>query len=281
MATGASGRWLRLLAISCAALSLRAEAGQPFSHDGWARVLRTAVNAVGEVDYGALKQDARALDAYVAMLAEASPVNRPELFPSKAHELAYYINAYNALVTKGVAKAYPTQSVRDLGMLFGFFRREEYVLGGKKISLQTLEHDIIRKQYGDPRIHFAIVCASLSCPKLAAEPYVAARLDAQLDAAARQFVNERRNALVANGAVTLSEIFKWYAGDFQKQAPTVLEYLKKYAAPELRRALDGKLRVKYFDYDWAINDPGSRARAKSVYERELASGVPVSGGPRL
>ena len=268
MATAANVRWSRLLATSL--LFVIAASAQ---HEVWDRVVKKHVNAFGEVNYGALKTDRADLDAYVKWLGEVSPEKQAAQFPTKADELAYYINAYNAFTTAGVVKGYPTKSVRDLGMVFGFFRRGDHRMGGRWISLTDLENKIIRSErYKEPRIHFAIVCASLSCPKLAAEAFTASNLERLLDAGARQFVNERRNIYVKDGAVRMSEIFKWYENDFKWSAPSVLEFANKYAKPDLKKALDGlpaKPRVQYFDYDWAINDPGSRAKAKSEFEREL------------
>lgn len=272
MATAASVRWSRLLASSLLAAVAAMAADAP--HAVWDRVVKKHVNAIGEVNYGALKTDRADLDAYVKWLVEVSPEKQPLEFPSKAAELAYYINAYNAFTTAGVVKSYPTKTVRDLGMLFAFFRRADYAMGGRKISLMELENKIIRSEkYKEPRIHFAIVCASLSCPKLAREAFTAANLETLLDAGARQFVNERRNVLVKDGTVTMSEIFKWYEGDFKWKAASALEFAKMYATPELKAALDKlprNARVKHFDYDWGINDPGSRAKAKSEYEREIS-----------
>lgn len=269
--TTASGRWFRLLAMSCAAV---AAAFAEERHEVWDRVVKKHVSAIGEVNYGALQSGRADLDAYVKWLGEVSPENQPARFPSKADELAYYINAYNAFTTAGVVNAYPTKSVRDLGMVFGFFRRADYVMGGRKISLTELENKIIRSErYKEPRIHFAIVCASLSCPKLAAEAFTASNLERLLDAGARQFVNERRNVFVKDGAVTFSEIFKWYEADFRWKSASVLDFVKAHAKPELKSALErlpARPRVKYFDYDWGINDPGSRAKAKSEFEREIS-----------
>ena len=270
MATAASARWSRLLAISLVSIA----ASGADQHAVWDRVVKKHVNAIGEVNYGALRSDRADLDAYVKWLGEVSPQNRPDVFTTKADELAYYINAYNAFTTAGVVKGYPTKSVRDLGFVFGFFRRDDYLMGGRKISLTNLENKIIRSErYREPRIHFAIVCASLSCPKLRSEAFTAANLERLLDASARQFVNERRNVYVKGTSVTMSEIFKWYEKDFQWAAPSLLEFAKKYAAPDLQAAI-GKLppgtRLQYFDYDWAINDPGSRAKAKSEFEREIS-----------
>lgn len=267
--------WSRLLATSGALASLRAAAGATAGIDDsqWQRVLDKYVSAIGEVDYAGIQKDRGDLDNYVQQIAGAAPWNKPERFPTPAAQLAYYINAYNALVTAGVVKSYPAKSVRDLGALYGFFRRDDYVMGGRKISLQTLERKFIQsKEFSEPRIHFAIVCASLSCPKLSKKVFRAETLEAQLAEGARQFVAERRNVLVEGETVTLSEIFKWYDSDFRWKAPSVIDFVKLYAAPELKAKLAAiaRPRIKFVDYDWSINDPGSRVKAKSPYEREIA-----------
>ncbi|MGH9657690.1 MAG: DUF547 domain-containing protein [Bryobacteraceae bacterium] len=245
-------------------------AGTGFDHSIWDRILKKHVNAIGEVDYAAIKKDRADVDAYVLALGESSPDSRKELFPSRNHELAYWINAYNALVTKGVVDAYPTRSVRDLGFAYGFFRRKDYTLGGQKISLLALENDIIRKRYQDARIHFAIVCASISCPRLSPDAFAGDQLDQHLDAATRMALAERRILAVKPEAneVVLSALFDWYKEDYGP----VLDFLKKYATVKDREALERikKPKLKYYDYDWSINDPGSRRRAKSLVERELA-----------
>lgn len=229
------------------------------------------VNAVGEVDYAALKNN-RDLAAYVDALRATSPENKKESFTTKSDELAYWINAYNALITWGVVKAYPTKSVRDLGLLFGFFRRRDYVLGGRTMSLQELEHEIIRKRYQEPRIHFAIVCASLSCPKLSPRAYTAANLEEQLSFQTRQYFAETRNLAIQGNTVILAKILAWYSADFGGAKPTLLDYARRHTTEAKQRQLAALRdpRITFRDYDWAINDPGSRARAKTPEERELA-----------
>ena len=124
---------LRVLILVLILLALAAPAAAGgFDHSTWERVLKARVNAIGEVDYAALKAN-RNLDEYIRLLGESSPANRPELFPSRAHQLAYWLNAYNAFVMKGVVDNYPTRSVRDLGALYGFFRRKDYTAGGVRI----------------------------------------------------------------------------------------------------------------------------------------------------
>jgi hypothetical protein len=183
----------------------------PFDHTSWDRVLKAYVNEIGEVDYAALKNYGKDLDAYVEVVGRASPVTRPELFPNRAHELAYWINAYNALTVRGVVDGYPVASIRDLGLLWAFFRKKVYVAGGQTLSLNNIEHDIIRKKYNEPRIHFALVCASISCPRLEREAFTGNDLEPQLDRVARRFVNERRNVTIdtARNEVRLSKIFDW------------------------------------------------------------------------
>jgi hypothetical protein len=236
-------------------------------------VLKSYVNQIGEVDYAAIKTHRKDLDDYVRRLGEASPTNRVDLFPTHPDELAYWINAYNAFVTRGVVDRYPTRSVRDLGLLYSFFLRKDYTAGGAKMSLRSLENDIIRKRYGEPRIHFAIVCASLSCPMLSRDAFAAGNLEELLTRQARRFINQRRNVNVNAPAnqVTLSSIFKWYRADFEGKQ-SLLEFVRRYADVSLRSALDRlkQPKISYYDYDWSINDPGSRARSKNPYERELA-----------
>jgi len=239
-------------------------AAAPFDHSVWDRVLRARVNGHGEVDYAALQRDRRDLDEYIRLLGSASPANHLEQFPTRADELAYWINAYNAFVTSAVVDNYPTASVRDIGMMFGFFRSNARTAGGKAMSLRYLENEIIRKQYREPRIHFALVRASLSCPYLAREAYTGAFLDEQLDRAARHFMGQRRNLAVdtAKNGVMLSAIFNWYKPDFEGTPPqrTLLQYIRQYTDDETRRALDAlkQPRVRFYDYDWSLNSLGSR-----------------------
>lgn len=246
-----------------------------FDHSAWDRVLKRSVSEIGEVDYGALKKDHAEFDQYLEQLRAVSPVNKPELFPTRAEQMAYWINAYNALVTKGIVDHYPVKSVRNIGLLFSFFRSKDWVVGGETMSLDHIEHDTLRAKYGDPRVHVAIVCASLSCPKLSRNAFTAENLDRQLDELLRAFVAERRNVLIDPQAntITYTQIFQWYGGDFEKSSKgTLLDYIRPYLSEEQRKQIAAMKspRIRFKAYDWAINDPGSRARASSPYERELA-----------
>lgn len=244
-----------------------------FDHSAWDRVLKARVNAIGEVNYAGIKANRKDLDNYVQRLGQASPTNHAELFPTRADELAYWINAYNAFVTRGVVDGYPTRSVRDLGLLYSFFVRKDHTAGGVKMSLRSLENDIIRKQYSEPRIHFAIVCASLGCPMLSRDAFTGGNLEEQLTRQARRFINQRRNvnANASLNRITLSSIFKWYRADFEGKQ-SLLEFIRTYSDDTLRAALARlkQPKISFYNYDWSINDPGSRARSKNPYEHELA-----------
>lgn len=249
-------------------------------HSAWQKLLTAHVNDLGEVDYAAIKASPAALETYLRLLGEASPENRPDRFPSRKHELAYWLNAYNAFTIKGVVDGYPTQSIRDLGFLFGFFRKKVYAAGGRMMSLDHIEHQVIRKRYADPRIHFAIVCASISCPRLDREAFLGETLDDHLDRLTRRFVAERRNVTLSDvsNEVRLSKIFDWFEEDFAAAAQgrgkqAVLSFIRNYADRRTRESLDriAGPKVRYHNYDWSLNAPGSRAKAKNPLERELAS----------
>ncbi len=274
---------MKLLLLVALAAGHAVAAG--FDHAPWDRVLQARVNALGEVDYKGLKANRQDLDEYVRRLAEASPVSQPQRFRKREEQLAYWINAYNAFVMRGVIDRYPTDSVRSLGFAYGFFRRKDYTAGGAKISLLDLEDDILRKQYKDPRIHFAIVCASISCPFLWREAFVGDKLEEQLEQAARAFVNQKRNLTInaAANEITLGAVYglRDYEQDFQVVAGpggtrgTLLDYVRRYASEDHRKRLDGlkRPRIKFYEYDWSINEVGSRAKAKAPLERELAQSL--------
>ena len=256
-----------------------------FDHTPLDHVLKTYVNAIGEVDYAALKKNPGELDRYVETLVATSPANRPDLFPTREDRLAYWLNAYNGFVLQAVAARYPVKSVRDLGFLYGFFWRRKFVAGGQRMTLNHLEDQLIRKQFRDPRIHFVLVCASLSCPFLLRQALVGHALEQQLEASARRFINQSRNFTInaASNPVFLSGVYKLRNYDDKDFLPgirrrnpgkqiTMLHYLRRYLSPENLKALDAlkKPKIKFYKYDWSINDLGSRARAKLPQERELA-----------
>jgi Protein of unknown function, DUF547 len=253
----------------------------PFSHAGLDAVLARFVDADGRVDYAGLVREPAELERYYARLAAVSPDSHPSQFPDQASRLAYWINAYNAAVLKLVKDRYPLGGVEDVptphGLLFvpgkvRFFVLHRILLGGRKTSLYALENGVVRRRFREPRIHFALNCASGGCPRLPQRAFRPESLDAQLEAEARRFVAERRNFEIDDDARTiwLSAIFDWYEGDFTEPlvrsdgpAPTLLDAVARWLPPEdaagLRSRADG-YRVRFRPYDWSLNDQATAAR---------------------
>ncbi len=253
---------------------------QEFDYSPWDRVLKKYVTEMGRVDYAALEADSGDLDRYVTTIAARSPVSHPQVFPTRESQLAYWINAYNALVMKAVVANWPTKSVRSLGKLYSFFWARKFVAGGKEYTLNNIE-DILRKNLVDPRIHFAIVCASNSCPRLQREAYTPENTERLLEEAARFYINEPRNLKIdaANNRVTLPNILGHYHEDFENYVrahnagatghPQV-DYIRLYANPSNRALLDALKdpKIDHFGYDWGINDVHAPVAAGKFVEKE-------------
>ncbi len=164
-------------------------------------------------------------------------------------KLAFYINAYNAWMLEQVLQAYPVGSVTEIAPLWGVFTNKRIVVAGEKMSLNHLEKKIILKEFEDPRVHFAINCASRSCPPLLDEPYVASRLDAQLDAVVTEGVSNNPLTLRVDGkTVQVFEVFKWYAADFEKAGGT-----KAFVDTYRDTPLPEGAAIEFMDYDWSLN----------------------------
>lgn len=252
-----------ILALAAATAPAAARPGAPESYDlgPYARVLENYVTPEGQVRYAALQHGPADLNDFIRELAAISPESRPDLFPTRAAAMAYWINAYNAFVLAAVVEAYPVGSVRDLKLGFGlFFKRARFVAGGRRLSLDDIEHGILRKQFADPRLHFAINCASASCPRLARAPYRAEALEAQLEAAARAFIGREENVWMRGDVLFLSRIFEWYEEDFARAAAGegkagMVDYLARYLPEETAARLrQTKPRIEFYDYDWSLND---------------------------
>lgn len=231
-------------------------------HTPWARLLETylregAGGAPNRFDYGALKAapaDRAALKAYIEALAQAGPdaLNRDEAF-------AFWVNLYNALTVDVVVRHYPVASIRDIDISPGLFSNGPWgkkllSVAGRELSLDDIEHGILRADFDDRRVHYAVNCASVGCPDLAPAPYTAVELDAMLDRAARAYVNSPRGAHAEKGRLTASSIFKWYMKDFGGTEEGVLDEIRLYAGPELSRKLETVTGVAAYDYDWSLND---------------------------
>lgn len=252
-----NGSLLLVVAFALAMLPdfLRAAEAFDQSHGKFARVLAANVKAA-RVDYAKLKAAPAELDAY---LKEIEAVSASEFAKwGKADRLALLLNLYNAQTLRLIVDHYPVKSIRSIGTLPGAAWRELVVrFGGQMMSLDHLENKVIRVEYREPRIHFALVCAAVSCPPLRSEPYVGARLGEQLDDQARKFLAtpESNRFDAAKNTLYLSEIFKWYGEDFTKAAGSPAIYVKPFLPKAQRDALadPAKVKVKFTDYDWALN----------------------------
>ncbi len=212
----------------------------------------------GVVDYAGLKASgAAALSGYLDCVGRVERAEYARWSPRA--QLAYWINTYNASVLQLVLDHHPIKSVRKIGLLPGAAFREDFIASrifGKKVSLNTIEHEVLRKEFAEPRIHFALVCAARSCPALRSEAYRPGELDAQLDDAARTFLRDGRKnrADPAASKVYLSQIFKWYGEDFTRGGKTLAAALAPFSDGALRELLlRPGTQIDFADYDWSLN----------------------------
>ncbi len=220
-------------------------------------LLQRHVTPHGDVRYGDLHHRLEPLESFVRQIAAVSPHSHPELFPGDKAKLAYWINTYNSLVLWAFASKYPKDKDQLSGLIGRglFFYKRKFTVGGKKLTLAHIENDIIREEFDEPRIHFALVCASESCPWLANHAYTAARLEEMLEEETRRFLNQDRNVQIDREArvVHLSKLFDWYGKDFGVTQAERLAFIARYRtdAESLTR---GKWKVRHLDYDWSPND---------------------------
>ena len=230
-------------------------------HHPWHRLLKKYVDADGRVDYRAWKaspQDSARLSDYLSSLSCA----HPRLKSTEQAKLAFWINAYNAVTVYGILQEYPTTSIRNhTAQLFGYniWKDLQLFVGGRAYSLDDMEHAILRKMQ-EPRIHFAIVCASKGCPRLLNEAYLADQIEQQLDRNASDFFSRRQNFQQEGERFALSAILKWYGADFGKSQTEQLKTVARWLPTEeaRKRARSGEARVFYLDYDWSLNAQPNR-----------------------
>ncbi|MCB1874657.1 MAG: DUF547 domain-containing protein [Chromatiales bacterium] len=212
-------------------------------------------DGVNRVRYGSVTSaDKKTLERYIESLRDVS-VRRL----SKAQQLAYWINLYNALTVNTVLKHYPVRSIRDIDISPGLFSdgpwgKKLLTIEGQDVSLNDIEHRILRPIWRDPRVHYALNCASLGCPNLAMRAYDALTVEQQMNEAARVFVNSPRGVSIREGRLRVSSIYEWFRDDFGRNDSEVIEHLRKYASPALANRLTGVNGIYDDSYDWALND---------------------------
>jgi len=224
-------------------------AGNTADHDLYVELLGKYVQA-GAVNYKGLKSEEATLDAYLAVLETIDPESL-----SRDDQFAFYANAYNAWTIKLILSGYPgVKSIKDLGSLLkNPWKKKIARIDGKIVTLDHIEHDILRPRFKDPRVHFAINCAAKSCPPLSDEPFSGDTLDRQLDQLTRAFINDPNNNYLKGNELYVSSIFKWFKTDFKDG---IVNFFFKYVEGDLKtnlKTIENKVKVKYLDYDWSLN----------------------------
>jgi hypothetical protein len=237
--------------------------GFDHSHGVWDALLKrhVVVSANGSsslVSYAGMSRERAALSAYLDALSSVK--NGEYSAWRREQQMAFLINAYNAFTVEKILKRYPDiRSIREFGRFFGNpFRDEFFELLERKASLDWIEHDNLRAGFGDPRVHYAVNCASLGCPMLREEAYVGDRLDSQLQEQAIRFLADRTRNRFADGKLQVSRIFDWFKEDFEPRAAYFARHAGVLADDAASRQLiaRGKVRLGFLDYDWSLNDAG-------------------------
>lgn len=257
-----------------------------FSFASYASVLRNQVDGEGRVDYQGLKIQRQELDTFVAALTQLSPTEYEGW--KETQQIAFWINAYNALTLLAIVERYPIESLllvspevpqNSILQIPGVWDKLRFTVMGQALTLDEIEHEILRKKFNEPRIHMALVCAAVSCPPLRNEPYVAASLSAQLDDQARNFFSSSLNFHIdrPRARVWLSSLFKWYGSDFVKTYGSndrfashdeaeraVLNFACRFLSSADREyLLNASYRIEYLGYDWSLNEQPRLPRISS------------------
>lgn len=213
-------------------------------HEIWNELLQNNVSSNGNVNYNSFKTEHKKLLGYIYLLNLVQQKNILQTF-SKEEKLVYWINTYNAMTIDLILRHYPVKSIKDIK---DPWQQRYWKLGEKWYNLDDIEHQILRKM-NEPRIHFAIVCASVSCPKLANEAYTTEKLEQQLTHATKDFLNDTSKNSINEDNLELSKIFKWFSSDFTKNG-TLIDFLNLYSPIEI----SSKASKSFKDYNWDLND---------------------------
>ena len=253
--------------VFCAGSGLRAQGNDDSYRDLLAKYVTAGPSGISLVDYSKwkkIKADLQRLDAYLASLQSLTPsaMERDQAF-------AFWVNLYNAATLKVLLDNYPVNSIRDIkstgtGLLdfkasSGPWRTKFLTVEGQSLSLDNIEHDILRPKFRDPRVHYAVNCASIGCPNLKRTPWTAKALEADLEAAARAYINHPRGVSIgADGSVRVSSIYHWFKEDFGGGHKGVIAHLRKFAKPELAAKLADNASIAGHDYSWSLNAVGGK-----------------------
>lgn len=224
-------------------------------HKIWDELLKKYVNDDGFIDYKGIMSEKVKFEKYLDLLSNNAPSNNW----SENEKLAYWINVYNAFTVKLIVDNYPVESIKDLNptvsipTVYTVWTKEWFKIGGEDFSLDRVEHKILRKDFNEPRIHFAINCASFSCPVLRPEAFKAEKIEKQLDEQTRSFINDPKRNRITKNKVEVSKIFSWFGDDFQKNQ-TLVQFLNKYSKVKISESAD----IDFMDYQWSLNDASEK-----------------------
>ncbi len=226
----------------------------PITHETWTSLLQKHVKPSGLVDYKGFKADSALLNQYLELLQKNHPNDKNW---SAAEQQSYWMNVYNAFTVDLIVQNYPVESIKNIGkglnipFISSPWDIKFIKIEGQTYDLNNIEHNILRKHFDDPRIHFGINCASISCPNLAPEAFEAHKMDQQLDSLAVSFINNPKKNKITADKAEISKIFSWFKGDFTKKG-SLVSFLNKYAATKIK---DGA-SIEHMDYDWGLNEEG-------------------------
>lgn len=224
---------------------------QPPSHKLWDSLLQVHVSPTGVVNYESFMTDSTVFRKYLEVLSSHPPAEDW----TENERLAYWINAYNAFTIQLIVDNYPVESIQDLHpkayipLVNSVWHKKFFKIGGKDMTLNAIEHKILRPKFEEPRIHFAIVCASKSCPKLLNQAYTPQALEEQLTAQAKAFLADDFRNKISSQELQLSKIFSWFKGDFTK-GQSLIAFLNQYAPVPIEEGAS----ISYLEYDWSLND---------------------------
>ena len=213
-------------------------------HSTWDQLLKQNVREDGLVAYEGFKADQKPLNDYIQYLSKQIP----DKSWSYEEQLAYFINVYNANTIKLIVDNYPVESIKKVDATISPFLKSFIVIGEKEFSLADIEKGFLQKM-NEPRMHFAINCASYSCPKLLRDAYTAENVNKLMDKAAKEFINSNKNDISEN-KVRLSEIFKWYKKDFLLKSESIIDYINQYSETKI----NANAEISFIEYDWSLND---------------------------
>jgi len=240
---------LAIIALSCGSTA-QISNSNPMTHEVWDEIVHKHVSASGEVDYKGIIQDSVQFNTYLDQLSSHHP---NETNWTKVERLAYWINAYNAFTVKLILDNYPVKSIKDIKkgipMVNSVWDIKFIEIGGKSYDLNNIEHGILRKEFYEPRIHFAINCASVSCPRLRNEAFRADVIESQLQSQTLSFLSDPGKNQLLTDHVQISKLFSWFKGDFTNNG-SLIDFLNEHGPVRIHQ----KAQIEYLTYDWSLNE---------------------------